>query len=60
MCFIGNNYKNFNRVIKGYGFLKKDINVNTYYKYISYNYNNNKRKYNCGNIKGISRVYFNK
>jgi len=57
---MSNNYKNLSGAIKGCRFLKKDVNANTYYKYISYSCSNSKRKYNCGNIKRIGRVYLNK
>jgi hypothetical protein len=57
---ISNNYKNLNKAIKGCSILKKDININTYCKHISYKSSNNKGKYNYCNIKGIGKVYFNK
>ena len=60
MCPISNDYKNLNRVMEGYIFLKKDINANTYYKHASYSCSNSKGKHYCGNIKGINKVYFNK
>jgi hypothetical protein len=46
--------------MEGCNILKKDVNVNAYYKYASYRGSNNKGKYNCYNIKGISKVHFNK
>jgi len=46
--------------MEGCGYLKKDINANTCYKYISYSCSNSEEKHRCGNIKGIGRVYLNK
>ena len=57
---MSNNYKNLNRAVEEYGFLKNNININTCCKHASYRGSNNKKKYNCCNIKGISKVYFNK
>ena len=57
---MSNDYKNLNGAVEGYKNPKKDINTNACYKYISYRGSNSKRKYNCYNIKGISKVYFNK
>ena len=57
---VSNDYKNFGRVIEKCKFPKKDVNTNTCYKYTSYDSSNNKRKYNCGNIKGMGSVYLNK
>jgi len=41
-------------------FLKKDININTYCKHISYSGSNSEGKYDYGSIEGIGRVYLNK
>jgi len=41
-------------------FPKKDINANTYYKYVSYSSSNSEGKYNYNSIKGINRVHLNK
>ena len=60
MYFISNDYKNLSRAVKGCIILKKDINANTYYKYISYKGSNSKGKYNYYNIKGMGKVHFNK
>jgi len=57
---VSNDYKNLSGVVEGYGFLKKDVNADTYCKYVSYSYSNSEGKYDCGNIEGIGRVYFNK
>ena len=57
---MSNDYKSLSGTIGGYMFLKKDINADTYYKYTSYSSSDSKGKYNYSNIKGISRVYFNK
>ena len=57
---MSNDYKNLSKAIEGYIILKKNINANTYYKYISYKGSNSKGKYNCYNIKGIGKVHFNK
>ena len=57
---MSNDHKNFSRAVEGYRYLKKDINAETCYKYISYSCSNSKGKHRCGNIKGIGRVYLNK
>jgi hypothetical protein len=57
---MSNNYKNLSRAVKGYNILKKDVNVNAYYKHTSYRGSNSKGKYNCCNIKGMGKVYLNK
>jgi len=60
MCPISNDYKNLSGAVEGYIFLKKDINADTYYKYVSYSGSNSEGKYNYGSIKGIGRVHLNK
>jgi hypothetical protein len=57
---MSNNYKNLSGAIEEYSILKKDININTYCKHISYKGSNNKGKHNYYNIKGMGKVYFNK
>jgi hypothetical protein len=57
---MSNNYKNLGGAVEGYNILKKNINTNPYYKHASYKGNNNKRKHDCCNIKGMGKVHFNK
>ena len=46
--------------MEGCVILKKDINANAYYKYISYRGSNSEGKHDCCNIKKIGNVHFNK
>ena len=57
---MSNDYKNLGRAVEGCGFLKNNINVDACYKHTSYRGNNSEGKYDCCNIKEISKVYFNK
>jgi hypothetical protein len=57
---MSNNYKNLGGAVEGCGILKKDVNVDVCYKHTSYRGNNSKGKYDCCNIKGMGKVYFNK